>query len=308
MDGEELEAGEIPRRLEDGWHFRPDWRAMIVQRHLASIDPGMEPMLAIRGEEDSYIRQYYLFRRTGRSMNREAFVWAHQCYSNNRQTGAASLIRALTIAGVQVGEIAARMRTRAKSVAVFQRLYFDVSAYLEEKAWLAGLVFPPPSGSLDLADQRERQWMAAAFLGGLEALERSFSRKVALSNSEREELTSQIRSALTTRACDFVTSLQSGFVPPGPEDLDRLIRMVDATSRQPLPDDRDELRNAFMEGLHSILIEKCQEPELADRPELQEYRELAAAASAASTQEPPTDAGKAAGNAPSAGPGTRPHQ
>ena len=290
---------DIVRRLEDGWHFRPDWRRRIVDCHLSTTDPAAEPAAAIQHEEDSHIRQYYLFRCTGCCANRPAFAWAHLCYSKNRQTGGASLIRAMTIARASAAEIAVKLRTTPKNVKVFQKLFWDVEAYLDERDWLASIVFED-SEATDLASRRERHWLTAAFLKGKEGLAMVLSRKVAMTPDERDELTAQIRCALTARAHEFVTSQQNGFAPAGPEDLDRLVRMLDAAARQPATDDKAGLMNAFIQGIHSTLMAQAESPEHADDPVLAAYRELAkeetesTAAPGATPTSDPADAPQAA--------------
>jgi hypothetical protein len=52
--------------------------------------------------------------------------------------------------------------------------------------------------------------------------------------------------------------------------FDRLVRLLDTTARQPIPDQRDDLMNTFVDGIHGILPEKAKEPENANDPVLQE--------------------------------------
>jgi hypothetical protein len=271
MDDESVES--IPRTLEEGWHFRPDWRRRVVDAYLTKALPDVETGIVIQGEADSYVRQYFHFRRTARCMNQPAFAWAHQCMANNRATGAASLIKALTIARVPVKEIAAKLRTKPRNILVFMKLFFDIAPYLGEREWMASLVFPSTNGTPDLAEFRERHWLTAAFLRGRHGLNQALSRKVTLTPEERDEKVSEIRSALSTRAFDYVTSLQHGFVPPGPEDLDRLLRVLDVANRQPERDASNELMNTFIKGIHQDLVEKSRKEEFADNPVLSMLRE-----------------------------------
>lgn len=261
------------RLIPQGWHFRPDWRRRVANSYLAASDPEIDALRAIREEEDAYVRQFYLLLRTGRCMNRDAFSWAHECHANNDSTGAASLIRALTLARVPAREIAVKLRTTRKSIIVFLKLYFDVAAYLDEQLWLASLVFPPGDTAPSLAEQRERYWLAAALLRGRAGLDQALSRKVAMSSTERDELTNDIRAALTARAHDFVLSLHHGFAPANSDDLDRLIRLTDAMSRQPQHEDRNPLMQAFIQGIHQDMKETAALPEFANDPILSSLRE-----------------------------------
>ena len=92
-------------------------------------------------------------------MNREAFLWAYRCHANNCSTGAASLIKALIVAKVPLKEIATRLRTTTKSVAVFTKLFFDVGRYSEDRTWLASIVFPAVNGTSDLAELHRLRWL-----------------------------------------------------------------------------------------------------------------------------------------------------
>ena len=257
MVGEEQNADEIPRRLEDGWHFRADWRNQVVERYLVNIDMAEEPRQALAQEEDCYVRQLYLYRRTGKCMNQPAFAWAYQCHSRNRETGAGSLIKAATIAREAPCEIAARLRTTSKAIAVYQKLYFAVSPVLDQGEWMATVVFPEVKGPLALFENRERRLMAAAYLRGKLGLDQALTRKVPLTAGERDELAGQIRGVLTSRAFEFISSLQHGFVPAGPEDLERLMKLMDTSSRLPQPDERDKTMSIFLQGFHGAMKAKA---------------------------------------------------
>src|ERR1700722_17337059 len=113
---DEQSIDDIPRTLEEGWHFQPDWRRKVVEFYLAKGDPNAKASTVIEHETDSFVRQYFMFRRTAGCINRPSFAWAHQCMANNRATGAASLIKALTIARVPVNEIAAKLRTKPNNI------------------------------------------------------------------------------------------------------------------------------------------------------------------------------------------------
>ena len=116
--------------------------------------------------------------------------------------------------------------------------------------------------------------MTAAFIGGRDGLERAVSRKVSVSSHERDQLAGEIRSALTVRAHSYLSSLQCGLTPPGPEDFERLVRLLDTTSRQPIVDHSQELAQIFIRGLHGDLKEKAARGESPGDPVMDFYREL----------------------------------
>src|SRR6266404_7236482 len=192
-------ANGIARSLDEGWHYRPDWRSATVEAYLLEKQLQHPPLETLKDEQDCFVRQFYLFRRCGRCLEQPAFKWAYSCFVNNPTTGAASLIKALTIARVPVNEIAEKLRTSRKNIVVYQRLYFDIGRYIDEEAWLASVVFSPSQNRQDPVEFRERHWMAAAFVRGERGLGQAFSPKVPVSPEERDELTSQIKSVLTSR-------------------------------------------------------------------------------------------------------------
>lgn len=254
MTGEQESSSEIARSLEDGWHYQPDWRNRVVESYLVEHGEDAGPLVALKDEHDAYVRQFYMFRRTAGCLGKEAVRWAYQCHKHDASTGAGALIKAMTVAGIPAKEIAERLRTKASHVAMFLRIYFDVDKYLSERSWLASIVFRRGDEPPTLAEFRERHWLTAALIGGREALDRAISRKVPTSNEEREALLGEIRSALTVRAHEYVESLQRGMVQPGPADFERLLRLLDALSRQPPPDKQATALNNWIQAIHKTIV------------------------------------------------------
>jgi len=274
MAGTEEEVSEILRSLEDGWHYRPDWRNRVVACHLVEKGIEVDALEVLKDEHDPFVRQFYLFRRSGGCLRTESFRWAYRCHAHDATTGAAALIKALAIAKVPVKEIAHKLRTTSKNIAVFLKLYFDVEPYLDDKAWLASIVFSSPQGSPTVAEFREQHWLAAALLGGREGLERAITPNAAVTNDEREKLVEEIRAALTVRAHNYISSLQCGLVPPGPDDFERLLRMLDTTARQPFAGNRGDLMGAFIQGINGVINEKSGRPEFVGDTVLAECRDI----------------------------------
>jgi len=273
MSGETPQVtSTIARSLAEGWHYRPDWRNATVEAYLVGKQLQEPPLEALKGEEDGFVRQFYLFRRCGRCLEQSAFQWAYGCHIN-QATGAGSLIKALTVARVPVNEIAEKLRTPRKNIVVYQRLYFDIGRYLDEQAWLASVIFSPsqnPQDSVDPVEFRERHWMAAAFDRGERGLGQAFMPRVRLSPEEREELTSEIKSVLTSRAFEFVSALRTGLIPPCPEDFLRFTTMLDVAARQPVQDDNGNKLWAWLDKLYGAAEEAAKLPENADNIGLQE--------------------------------------
>src|SRR6266404_7826736 len=266
-------ANGIARSLDRGWHYRPAWRNAIVEAYLVEKQLQEPPLEALQDEEDCFVRQFYLFRRCGRCLEQAGFQWAYSCFVNNPRTGAASLIKALTIARVPVNEIAEKLRTSRKNIRIFQRLYFDVERYLDEQAWLASVVFSPsqnPQDPVDPVEFRERHWMAAAFVRGERGLGQAFMPRVRLSPEERDELTSEIKSVLTSRAFEYVSALRTGLIPPCREDFERFTKMLDVAARQPAQDHKGNTLWAWLDKLYGAAEEATKLPENADNIGLQE--------------------------------------
>jgi hypothetical protein len=261
---------EIARSLEEGWDYSPAWRCQVAEQYLVEGAGGEDPLQVLADENDSYVRQFYLLRRTGHCHNSAAFLWAHRCHAKNQSTGAASLLKALVVAKAPLEKIAEKLRTTRKNVMVFMKLYFDIARYATDREWLGAVIFSAGAGNHDLATLRERRWLAAAYLNGQEGLERSLSRKITMTPGERDQLTAEIRGILTVRTHEFVADLQNSCAAPSGDDFDRLVRMLDTTARQPLPDNRDDLMQTFIRGLHGTIIEKAKRPENANDPVLQE--------------------------------------
>jgi len=270
----------IARSLDEGWHFRPNWRSAIVEAYLVEKQLQEPPLEALKDEEDCFVRQFYLFRRCGRCLEQSAFQWAYGCHIN-QATGAASLIKALTVARVPVNEVAGKLRTSRKNIVVYQRLYFDIGRYLDEEAWLASVVFSPSQNPQDPVEFRERHWMAAAFVRGERGLGEVFMPRVRLSPEERDELTSEIKSVLASRAFEFVSALRTGLIPPSHEDFERFTKMLDVIARQPAQDHKGNTLWAWLDKLYGAAEEAAKLPENASNIGLQEtvgairmYREL----------------------------------
>jgi hypothetical protein len=275
MVGEQENSSEIARSLEDGWHYQPDWRNRVVEAYLIEHGADVDPLTVLGHEHDPYARQYYAFRRTGGSLGRDAFRWAYRCHAHDASTGAAAMVKAMTLARVPVKDIAKELRTKSQNVIVFQKVYFDVERYLDEREWLASIVFAGPQDAPTLAEFRQQHWLAAALIGGRKGLERAISRNNPITNEERDRLVGEIRSALTVRAHDYIASLRSGLVQPGAEDFDRLLRMLDVGARQPTQENRDGLMQTFVQAIHAEIQVQSRLPENAEDPVFAAVRESA---------------------------------
>ncbi len=96
-------------------------------------------------------------------------------------------------------------------------------------------------------------------------------------------------SEISCRVHEFIAGLQSSYAQPNGADFDRLVKMLDATARQPLPDDTGNKMQVFLQAFHGIVKQKAQQPEFAHDERLQALR-------TGSTTEPVIagDAGKSA--------------
>jgi hypothetical protein len=271
-EGSKPSINGVARTRHDGWHFRPDFRNAIVEAYLSEKPLTQTALEVLKEEPDPYIRQFFVFRRTGSCMERSSFQWAYDSHVHNSTTGASSLVKSLAIAQVPVNEIAEKLRTTRKNILIFQKIYFDIGAYLDDQAWLQSLISAPLRDSQDPAELRERHWMTAAFVRGERGLGQAFTPKVALSPEERDELTSQIRSILTSRAFEFASALRTGLIPPGSEDFERFTEMLDVTSRQPVANDDGEAYARMLASVNSLVDaarKAAEDPENPNNLELQ---------------------------------------
>ena len=268
-EAEQQTINGIARSRADGWHFRSDFRSLIVEAYLAEKPLSQSALEVLKDERDHYIRQYYIFRRTARCLNTAAFLWSHNCQTH-RHTGSASLLKALTIAKVPVREIADKLRTTVVNVSIYQRLFFDVVQHLDDDAWITSIVFAPPTDPNDPIEFRERYWLAAAFHGE-RRLGQAFTPRITLSEQECEQVTSQIKSIITARAYEFVAALRTG--PAAHSDFERLIKLSDMASRQTVADEGQKSYDRMLDSMDLLLDaarKAAEQPENANNLELQE--------------------------------------
>lgn len=260
------------RDLEDGWDYSPQWRALTVD---ALLQQGVAspPLTVLHDEEDTYVREYYRFRRQGRCFLTKPFTWAHNCHASNSKTGAGSLIKSLVLAHVPFSEIAQKLRTTTAAIAVYTRLFWEVLPYVDGSGWIHALVFSPLDRDAAPWEVRERNLLAAALIRGQQGVGNLFSPSVRLSSADRNQRLADIQSALTHRASEWLTRLELEGVPPGPQDLASLIRVTDVLSRNPDQEDSKKTMRFWMASLHGTVTELANSPEFATHPKWQWLRD-----------------------------------
>ena len=110
----------VPRRLDDGWDYRPDWRTQQIDEYLAEIAKVTDRKDALQQilfrERDPVLRQGLRFRLHGACAGTAAFSWAVRCARDNTRSGVLSMVKAMVIAGLPRGLIAGELGTDAVDV------------------------------------------------------------------------------------------------------------------------------------------------------------------------------------------------
>lgn len=267
---------DLVRSLEEGPDYTPNWRELQAEKYLEIVATSAEPKCTLReilwAEKDPFVRQFLRYRFDGRSANQMAFRYAAGCVARNRETGSASLIKAMLVADRTSDEIAAELGTKTQNVVTFAKIYFDISRYLDKESWLCRLVFQqPPEGIAQPETLRERRWLAAAFHRGWPGVQQVALHQTSGNANDMEELSLRLKSTLVSRALEYALDLETSDSPTTEADLQRFISVQsiqpDDSSSTGSPHD---LMVAFIRGLHGDLLEKAEAN--PDDPMLTEYR------------------------------------
>jgi len=276
---------DVVRSLEEGPDYAPNWRDLQVGKYLETVAASAEPRCTLRDilwtEKDPFVRQFLRFRLDGRSANGEGFRYATGCVSRNRETGSASLIKAMLVADRTPEEIAAELGTKTQNVVTFAKIYFDIRRYLDKESWLRRIVFQePPEGIPQAEALRERRWLAAAFHRGWPGVQQVALHQTPGNANEMEELSLRLKSTLASRALEFALDLEANDAPATEADLHRFIAVrsiqPDESATKGSPHD---LMMAFIRGLHEDVLERAEAN--LDDPMAAEYRSICASENSA---------------------------
>jgi hypothetical protein len=131
----------IVRSLEEGPNYQPNWRWLKVQQHLAEINNSAEAAgefstrleLILDREKDEIIRKTLQFHCGVLSDDSAAVEYALRTASTPL---AVEQIKAMVVANGPIERIAKEMGTHPAKIDFFEKLYFDVRPYVDNRGWL----------------------------------------------------------------------------------------------------------------------------------------------------------------------------
>jgi hypothetical protein len=219
----------IPRSLRESANYSPCWRFEVFEQYLVKIAEAKDESTAVSEillrERDPFVRQLLLFHFDRRCLIADSIKYATQCRQSEAQNRIAAMIKAMVVAGRRAEQIALEVGTVAVNIRTFEKLYFDVRRFLENRAWLKQLCYPSVLGSEPTYRQAEVRWLAISFERGWAGLAPCFLRPLHTKpRTGREEL-NRFCQGLLSRAADFVAWLEMSGVAPSERDI-RLFQMA----------------------------------------------------------------------------------
>ena len=219
----------IIRNLSDGPDYRPDWRFRTVQKYLLqarSTDSFQDSIDAILEQEpDQLVRQLLLFHADRRSEIADRIEYALRCVRNEAETRIAAFIKAMIIAGRSSQQIAKTIGTNSKNISAFEKIFFDVRRYRDNRTWINAICSPRLDRTAPASRHWEKRLMSIAFNRGWPGLHDFFrkpSSKIGHLDWDR------LIRGLVARAADFVNELEMEGIPPSDRDLQMLVAAVRA--------------------------------------------------------------------------------
>jgi hypothetical protein len=280
---------QVVRTLEDGPDYTPAWRYAVVQAYLSQIlaekNPAAKLQEILFRERDVFVRQLLRHRFDGSSVNESAFRYALGCQTRNRDSGAASTIKAMLVADRTLAEIAAELGTRVVNIGTFAKVFFDVRRYLDNEAFLRRVCLDEPAQEMTQAEAaRERRWLSAAFHRGWEGVEQVVLRRTPHTAEAIEKVTRQLEAALATRALEYVEALEAEGIAPSEADLKRYTASRAAASRQPETNPTEgSSMIEFISSFHGAVLKKAA---TSEDPALQEVWRLHQSTAAPPPEQP----------------------
>jgi hypothetical protein len=179
--------------------------------------------------------------------------YARECHETNDRAWMASRIKAFTIAPLTKAEIARRLHTSTDNIEAFQKLYFDVEEYVQDRSVLGAILAPLLEPSV-LTDKREQVWLLAALKLGVKGLDYVMDRRVNLSPFEQAQISDAIHATLAEQTLAYSLSMESR--PEfGPAALTAYHRSHEMRLRNPPPAE-DPASSAWLDGLITLVKEK----------------------------------------------------
>ena len=221
----------IARSLKEGADYSPDRRAKVTENYIRQITQAKDKEGALaevlRQERDGFIRELVQFHRGVSFPNQLSVQRAIRLES------VAPEIKAMVITGQSLQAIAKIVSTQTQTLEYFEKLFFDVRSYLDQKLWLRKLCYGE-NGNRLMRVALERGWA-----GLLEVMLREGPKSPR--NLQRSI------SVLHGRFEDYVCELETNNIPVGEKDFERFIRACQLSASgelpfldDPPPDETDE--------------------------------------------------------------------
>ena len=208
----------IPRSLRESPNYSPSWRSEVFEQYLIKIAEAKDQSTTLSEflsrERDPFIRQLLLFRFDRRCVIPDAVRYAVECLQSETQNRVAGMVKAMIVAGRTARQIALEVGTVPLNIRAFEKLYFDVRRFLENRVWLKEVCYPSLLGNEPDYRQAEARWLAVAFERGWPGLAPCFLRPLQVKPRSGREEVNRFWQVLLSRASDFVGSLERTGVPP----------------------------------------------------------------------------------------------
>jgi hypothetical protein len=216
----------IVRSLEEGPNYQPNWRWLKVQHQLAEIENPAEAagdsptklQLILDREEDEIVRQTLQFQYDVLSDNQAVVKYALLCAASAED---AWMIKAMVVANRSTELIAEEMSTQPAAIDFFEKLHFDLRAYLDKRAWLRKICFGKDG----------HRWLQVAFERGWPGVEEVILHRL----PKGPRSLNHAVSVLLGRFQAGLFQLEASNVDPSEKDFELLLRVLQANAYGQFP-------------------------------------------------------------------------
>jgi hypothetical protein len=213
------------RTLQEGPDYQPDWRFRTVELYFLELSKAKDAASRIDAilaqERDPYLRQVLKFHTNRRCVIHAAIRYALSCRATNVENRIGSLIRAMTVAGRTPEQIANEFGTEPLNILTYQKLFFDVSRYLDRRGWLKRVCFPIFNHHPTAEEECEGRLLSVAYMRGWPALAGLMSNHKPCQTGKAE--LSRLVQILLTRSADYFAGLEAAGVLPTERDFQFLV-------------------------------------------------------------------------------------
>lgn len=216
----------IVRSLEQGPNYQPNWRWLRVQQYLAEIENPAEAagdsptklQLILDRAPDEIIRKTLQFHCGVLSDDDAAVKYALLCAASAED---AWMIKAMVVANRSTELVAEEMSTQPARIDFFEKLHFDVRAYLDKRAWLRKICFGKDG----------HRWLQVAFERGWPGVEEVILQRLPKGPRGLNHVVSVLLSRVQAR----LFQLEARNVDPSEKDLELLLRVWQAIANRQFP-------------------------------------------------------------------------